>query len=273
MRYLRSAHVLSIALLLLVTPAVEAGWIIVDEGGHQTSLSRGRLKMAPKEAQGVSMVLDIGRARMWVADAGRRVYWEGTVEEYCQAMRGAMTDAMADMEKQMAEAMKDMPPAQREQMQQMMKNMRGGGGAPGGPAPTVTIEKTNETEKIAGLSARRFRVLSNGKLYEEMWMTTDPALLRELEMGKAPETFGRMSGCMAGMAGGARPEASDEFRKLYAEGWPLKVIYHGDTGGGGPAGTTVMKVEQRTIPEIEFAPPTGYKTAPLTEVFGTPPRR
>jgi len=107
MRNLCSTCVL--ALLLLVTPAVEAGWIIVDEGGHQTSLSRGRMKMSPKEAQGVSMVLDIGRARMWVADAGRRTYWEGTVEEYCQAMRTTMAGAMADMEKQMAESMKDMP--------------------------------------------------------------------------------------------------------------------------------------------------------------------
>jgi Domain of unknown function (DUF4412) len=263
----RSAPLLALALLLLLTPAVEAGWIIVDEGGQQTSLSRGRLKMAPKEAQGVSMVLDIGRARMWVADAGRRTYWEGTVEEYCQAMRTTMAGAMADMEKQMAEAMKDMPPAQREQMQQAMKSMRGGGG-PSGPPPKVTIEKTNETEKIAGLSARKFRVLSNGKLYEEMWLTTDPALLRELEMTKAPETFGRMTGCMAAMAADPRPEASDEFRKLYAEGWPLKVVYHGETGGG-PAGTTVMKVEQRNIPEAEFTPPTGYKAAPLSEVFGT----
>jgi len=265
MRNLCSTCVL--ALLLLVTPAVEAGWIIVDEGGHQTSLSRGRMKMSPKEAQGVSMVLDIGRARMWVADAGRRTYWEGTVEEYCQAMRTTMAGAMADMEKQMAESMKDMPPAQREQMQQMMKNMRGGG-APAGPPPAVTIEKTGETEKIAGLTARKFRVLSNGKLYEEMWLTTDPALLRELEMTKAPDTFGRMSGCMAAMAGGPRPEASDEFRKLYAEGWPLKVIYHGETGGG-PAGTPVTKVEQRNISEAAFTPPTGYKSAPLSEVFGT----
>src|SRR5262245_33288219 len=120
MRYLTSARILLLA-LALAAPAAETGWIIVDEGGHQTSLSRGRLKMAPKEAQGVSMSLDIGRARMWVADSGRRVFWEGTVEEYCQAMKGAMDGMMADMEKQMAAAMKDMPAAQREQMQQTLK--------------------------------------------------------------------------------------------------------------------------------------------------------
>lgn len=272
MRYLRATHVVTLAALLVVAAqSAEGGWIFVDEGGNQTSVSRGRLRMTPKESQGMAMSLDIGRARMWVADSTRRTFWEGTVEEYCQAMRTTMTGAMADMEKQMAEAMKDMPPAQREQMQQMMKNMRGG--APNAPAPTVTVEKTNETERIAGLSARKFRVLSNGKLYEEMWLTTDPALLRDLEMAKAPDTFGRMSGCMAGMAGGPRPESSDEFRKLYGEGWPLKVVYYGTgEGGPGPAGTTVMKAEQREIPEREFTPPAGFRPAPLSEVFGQPGR-
>ena len=274
MRYLSSASVFVVALLLFVAPAAEAGWVITDEGGQQTILSRGRLKLTPKEAQGISMALDIAKARMWVADAGRRTYWEGTVEEYCQAMKSTMAGAMADMEKQMAEAMKDMPPAQREQMQQMMKNMRGGGaaGGPPAPAPKVTVEKTNESQKIAGLTARKYKVLSNGKLYEEVWLTTDAALLRELEMAKAPDTFGRMTGCMAGMGGpGERPEGSAEFRKLYAEGWPLKVVYYGEGAPAG-AGTTVMKLEQRDIPDGEFTPPAGYRAAPITEVFGTQQR-
>jgi hypothetical protein len=273
MRFPKTVSMLAIALCLLPAAAAEAGWVITDQEGHQTSLSRGRLKMAPREAQGVSMALDIGRGRMWVADAGKKTYWEGTVEEYCQAMKSTMAGAMADMEKQMAEAMKDMPPAQREQMQQMMKNMRGGG--PGAPAPKVTIEKTNDVQTIAGLPARKFRVLSNGKLHEEIWLTTDPALVRELEMAKAPDTFGRMSGCMAGMAGGARPEASEEFRKLYGEGYPLKVVYYGAEAAPGapPAGMTVQKVEQRDIPDREFAPPAGFRAAPLNEVFGAPPQR
>ncbi len=257
---------LAAALLLLVAPA-EAGWVIVDEGGHQTLLSQGRLKIAPPEAQSVSMALDIGRARMWIADGERRTYWEGTVEEYCEAMRTAMTGAMAQMQKQMTESMKDMPPAQREQMQQVLKQM-GGGGAPAGPPPRVTIERTGETQTIAGLATRKFRVLSNGRLYEELWLTSDAALMRELEIARAPDTFGRMSGCMAGMgAGGARPEGSAEFRKLYAEGWPLKVVYYGE-GTTAAAGTTVTKVERREIPDGEFAPPAGYRAAPVSEVFG-----
>ena len=32
-------------------------------------------------------MLDVGRGRLWVADPGRRRYWEGTVEEYCEGVR------------------------------------------------------------------------------------------------------------------------------------------------------------------------------------------
>src|SRR5215470_3138228 len=245
---------LALGVLALLVASAEAGWLIVDEHGNQTSLSRGRLKLVPKEAQAHSMTLDVARARMWVADAGHKTYWEGTVEEYCQAMRTTMAGAMADMEAQMAERLKDMPPAQREQMQQMMQRLRGGGAS--GPPPTVTIERTTETQTIAGLPARKVRVFSNGTLYEDVWLTTDPALMRELELGRAPDTFGRMSGCMAGMADGPRPESTEEFRKLYGEGWPLKVVYYGaGEGGPSPAGTTVQKVERRDIPESEFAVP------------------
>jgi Domain of unknown function (DUF4412) len=200
---------------------------------------------------------------VWVADAGRRLYWEGTVEEYCQAVRGTMAAA----EQQMAEHLKNMPPAQREQVEQMMKQMQRGGGAAGGPAPRVSVERTGETETIAGLPARKYHVLADGKLYEELWLTTDTALLRELDLGRAPDTFGRMFACLAGIgSGGERVEASGEYRQIFAQGWPLKAVYHGERGAAGRV--LVTRMEQREFPEGDFTPPAGFRAAPLGEIFG-----
>jgi hypothetical protein len=253
---------LALASLLLLAPAAEAGWVIVNEGGDQTLVSRGRLKMAARKAEGHSMTLDVSRARMWVADAGRRVYWDGTVDEYCQAMRGTM----AAVEQQMAEAMKNMSPAQREQMQQMMKQMGRGGAAPAGPPPKVTVERTDETATIAGLATRKYRVLADSKLYEELWLTTDTALLRELDLSRASDTFGRMFGCLSGLGSGARVEASVEYRGVYAQGWPLKAVHYGQGAGTSPI--SVVKTEQRDIADGEFAPPPGFRLVPLAEIFG-----
>ena len=255
--------VLGLGLLLIGAGAAEAGWLIVDDNGDQTLISRGRLKMAPKQAEGHSMVLDLAKARLWVADARRKLYWDGNVEEYCQAVRGTM----AAMEKALAEQMKNLPPEQREQMQKMLKQMTGD---PGAPPPKVTIERTDEVEKIAGLPARKHRVLNNGKLYEELWLTTDEALIRELDLGRAPDTFGRMFACMAGPGrGGVRVEATGEYREIFAQGWPLKAVYHGE-GGGDTRRALVTRVEQRELAEEGFAPPAGFRAAPLSEIFGQP---
>ena len=75
-----------------------------------------------------------------------------------------------------------------------------------------------DTETIAGLSTRKYRVLSDGTLYEELWIASDPALLRELIVARAPETFGRMSGCLGTAGGAQRVEATEAYRRLYSEG-------------------------------------------------------
>jgi hypothetical protein len=255
---LAAARGLVLTVLLVAASAADAGWLIVDENGDQTLISRGRLKMSPKQGDGRSMVLDLARARMWVADAGRSLYWDGTVEEYCEAVRGTMAAA----EKAMLEQLKDMPPAQREKTMRQM----GIGGGVAGPPPKVTIERTADMEKIAGLAARKYRVLANGKLYEELWLTTDAALVRDLELTRAPDTFGRMFSCIAG-SGGERVEADAEYRQIFAQGWPLKVVFHGE-GGGPNARALVTRVEQRDLPESDFTPPAGFRAAPLAEIFG-----
>jgi hypothetical protein len=238
-RLLPVARTLVLAVGCLVGVTAEAGWLIVDENGDQTLVSRGRLKMNPREARGQSMVLDLTRARMWVADAGRRLYWEGTVEEYCEALRGLMPSLQT-------------PPA-------------GSPGGDGTPPPRVTLERTDEAETIAKLPTRKYRVLVEGKLYEELWLANDEQLVRELDLTRAPDTFGRMFACMVTMDG-QRPEASAEYRRLFAEGWPLKAVFHGE--GGSPGRALVTRAEPREIAERDFMPPAGFRASTLTEVFG-----
>lgn len=220
--------------LLLGPLTAHAGYLIVDQNGEQVLLSTGRLKMAPRSAGGLVMVLDVGRGRLWVADPGQKRYWEGTVDEYCEGLRGVSAMPQGD--------------------------------AGAGHVPKVTIQRTSVTETIAGLPTRKYQVLADGTLYEELWLTSDPALLRELVVARAPETFGRMSGCLATAGAGSRVEATEEYRKLYSEGWPLKAVFHGP--GGATPGTPVTRVEPHVIPEGELTRPAGFTAVPLLDVFG-----
>jgi mRNA-degrading endonuclease RelE of RelBE toxin-antitoxin system len=254
----RVARPLLLAVAVLIASVAEAGWLIVDENGDQTLVSRGRLKMNPKQADGQAMVLDLARARVWVADSGRRLYWDGTLEEYCQGLRALMPSPEA----QLAEQLKELPPDQREQIIEIVKQKRARAAA--APPPRVAVERTAETETIARLPTRKYRVLVDGKLYEELWLTSEAALVQELELARAPDTFGRMFACMAS-TGGERPEATAEYRQLFAQGWPLKAVYHGE--GGGPGRALVTRVEPREVAERDFAPPADFKAAPLSELF------
>jgi len=263
-RILRSLA-LVVAALAVQPIAAQAGWLIVNDGGDQTLVSRGRLAILPSKGEGTSVAVDLGRGRMWLADAGRRLYWEGPVEEFCAAMRSATASMLKQMD-DMTETLKDMPPAQREQVLQMMKQMgRTPSGAPARKA-AVTVERTTETETIAGLPARKYRVLADGRLYEELWITSDPALLRELDLARAPDTLGRMFACHVGAGRGAGVEESAEYRAIYGAGWPLRAVYHGEGGASGRS--SVVRVERRDVTERELAPPAGFRAAPIDEVFG-----
>src|SRR5262245_64596410 len=103
--------------------AAHAGYLIADQNGEQVLLSTGRLKMAPRSAGGLVMVLDVGRGRLWVADPGQKRYWEGTVDEYCEGVRGLSAVPTAD--------------------------------AASGRVPKVVVQPTSVTETVAGLQIGR----------------------------------------------------------------------------------------------------------------------
>src|SRR5262250_2144509 len=85
---------IAVGLLLLGPLSADAGYLIADQNGEQVLLSTGRLKMAPRSAGGLVMVLDVGRGRVWVADPSQKRYWEGTVDEYCDGVRKLSTPPM-----------------------------------------------------------------------------------------------------------------------------------------------------------------------------------
>ena len=132
------------------------------------------------------------------------------------------------------------------------------------------MRRTEQTDTIAGWPTRKYRVLADGALHEELWLTADASVARELAAGRTAETLGRMMGCLLGAQPGTGVESSAEYRQLYAQGWPLRSVYYGR--GGASGASTVIKAERLDIAEREFALPSGYRRAPFAEVFRGGPR-
>lgn len=273
----RWLSLLSVAGVLLAPAPAIAGFLFIDDRGAQMLLSKGRLKHVSPSGEEPVVALDAGRARMWVSNPRTRAYWEGTIDEFCTSVRGLLAGvtgggggmpAMSpEMEKMMKEKMAGLTPEQQEMVKQMMQGAAARQGQPGAaaaaPAPRVTVEPTSETETIAGLPARKFRVLADGKLHEELWLTSDPAIAREFDLKRAPETIAKLSSCH-GMRQ-SRVQETDAYRQLFTQGWPLKSVVH----DGGFSRPNVVRTERKDFADAEFIPPTGFRKLPLVEVFTT----
>jgi hypothetical protein len=270
----RSLAGLAVAALVgLAATSVHAGYAMFDQQGGQTLVSKGRIKHTGQAADQPTMVFDVGRGRLWFANPRTRSYWEGTAEEYCTAMKSLLGSTMSEMEKQMKEQLAKLPPDQRAQAEQMMKQalQQAQGtqpGAPPGKAPKVTVERTGEQATIAGQAARKHRVLADGQPSLDVWLASDAGLAQELGLARMPESYGRMAACLDARPTGQVVFESPEYRQLYSQGWPLRIVSY--ESGAAQAIVEIVKIERRDVPEAEFAPPAGFRKAPLPQVFGTP---
>ena len=247
----------------------DAGYRLVNGHGGETLLSKGRVKMMLKGgSEGGGMTFDLGQGRMWMAHARNKTYWEGTPEEFCTGLRQWSAAAVSQMQERMKDQLAKMTPEQRAQTEKLLQQQ---GLVPGGKPPQVTIERTGETATIAGLSARRYRILADGKPYEELWLTADANVTREVNLARAPESYARLVGCQAqGTAPASRRTVyeSPEYAKVYGQGLPLKTVHYGEDGAGRTV-SEVVTVESRDISEAEFAPPAGFRKVPLPEFLGS----
>lgn len=254
----------------LASPAV-AGYQLTDKDGDRTLVSKGRVKELSGAGGGPQSVFDLGAARAWMSNPDRGVYWEGTIDELCTTIRDTTAAIGKAMHDAMEEQLSKLPPESRAKVEALRKQLEAnrktdeGKTGPG----VVKVERTEETATIAGQPTRKYSVLVDGALYEEDWLTTDPALAKEFALDRASELMSRVSSCAtASDPDPSHPKGIDEgkiYQKLYPQGWPLKTVAY--AGGKSHTKAEITKVEKRDVPESEFKPPAGFRKAPLSEVM------
>jgi hypothetical protein len=266
-----SFPLLSAALVGFLAGPALAGYQLTDKDGDQTLVSKGRVKELSGEGAGPQSVFDLGLARAWMSNPDRGVYWEGTIDELCTTIRDTTAAIGKAMHDAMEAQLSQLSPENRAKVEELRKQLEANRqkeedkSSPG----VVKVERTEETQTIAGQPTRKFKVFVDGALYEEDWLTTDPALGKEFALDRASELMSRVSACaIASDPDPSHPKGIDEgkiYQKLYPQGWPLKTVAH--VGGKPRTKTEITKVEKRDVPESEFKPPAGYRKAPLSEVM------
>lgn len=282
---------LACLVLLGLLPAAQAkaGWVVEQvvrsradassKGGgpdrQVLTLSANRMKTVILDQAGkptAAWILDLDAQTLTSVDYAQRGVTTGTVQDYAASIRGAtqaMGGQMTEAMKQMQDAMKDMPPEQRQMVEQMMRrSMPGGGQAGAAPSaeacrqPQVEVRPTGQTASIAGYAAKRYDVYEDGKLAQELWVSPAITAWREIDPGKMQRFGQEMAKAMTALPGCGRQRArstgadpNDPAWKLAGEGYPVRTVEHGPAEG---TVVEVVKAESRSVPASEFQPPAGF---------------
>lgn len=235
------------------------GWMQVDEGGAFVLISEGRVKFFTEDEDGMTIVSDLKSGEYMFVDNAARIYTRGSADRLCKGLAGV-------------KAAKEMSTEHKGRIERMI------GADKKGKAPKVSVKKAGSGGIIAGFRTEKYTVTSDGKLYEEVWITTDAALLKELNGPKGlsslvagmrkieiclKDAYARAIG-KSGAGKGMEVEDSKTYGELLKKGWLLRKIHYGHEG---PVEREVLSMEKKKVSPSEFKPPSGYKEVPPRKIM------
>jgi hypothetical protein len=182
-----------------------------------------------------------GKKLLVIINDAEQTYAEGTLQEYCDALRSMRQGVDASMLEQLIADQKAMP--------------------------AVKISVTREKgEPILGYSTFKYTIESDNGFYEQKWMSTDPELNEIVrKYGEMIQFISEIVACSVPDASFLKsdPEFSDEYKEVQASGFELMSFSY-DSEGNETA-NEVVSIEKDIVPTSEFKIPEGYSKRSFRE--------
>lgn len=195
----------------------------------------------------MSTIIDSEKGTLTMVNDRDEVYVSGKPEDFCSSMKEMMDAAMAQMS-----------PEQKA----MMEQIRNSAGAPA--KPSVSVKKAGSGGKVAGWDTEKYSVTVDGNLYEEVWLVTNSALMKDMKKMDFG-IFQKFSSCTEGQYGaGQDPEETPEYMGLMEKGLEVKSVSHGYVE---QISSDTVSLEEKAIPASEFKVPAGYREVSMMEIF------
>lgn len=254
MRVLRASLFFAVFLSFLSAPAY-GGWVAEDSNGTKTLFSGGKARHSPKGELQMYFIFDSSEEEIIYVDPEGKLFSAGSPEEYCRAY----TDSVAKLQRRIKERIVELPPEERALAEDDIKRKLG---EKKGGLPAVEIEALGSGGTIAGFETLRYRVVVNGRAFEELWLSEDPGLAKNL----APlREMGLKMSRSCNPEGPSAVRESPEYLRLRDSGWPLRVM--ADRGQGLETVVEIVKLKEEEIPEGSFSPPPGYEETLVHEMM------
>jgi hypothetical protein len=246
------------ACLVAVQAAAADGVVLVQKvtvaGGapmtHQIEIEPHRMRMQTGGAPGgatMTVVFDGARQVMLMINDANKTYSEINKADV-DAIAGQMAGAMS----QMQDALKNMPPEQRAQVEAAMRG-RMGGAAAASAAPAKPEYRKTGTDTVGKWTCDKYEGYVNGQKTTEL-CTVDPKVL-----GFGAQDFGVTQDFATFFQKIVPGSAASTFRLGTAEagfsGVPVRTIV---TTRGQTITSEITDVHRQSFPESTFQAPSGY---------------
>ncbi len=223
--------IIATALLMGMAFPALAGWVQTERDGTKTLISDGKVKELPAEPDEGWLVMDHRGRKVLVFNPEQNTCSEATFSQYCETIEiltAAHQKALAAFE----------------------------GDEEGHSPPAVEIKKRGSGGKIAGFETTKYQVYADGELYEELWLTTDKAVLSEVGDQSSLQDLFR---CLHE----SEVEGNPAYFKMMISGWPLKTL--SQEAGLMEVYTDVVTLIKTEIPPADLALPPSCRSVPLQE--------
>lgn len=211
------------------------------------------MEVPPQQGSGRSTIIFRGdRREMIMVDHSSRSYVvmdEATVKQLTAQLGQAMS--------QMQEMMKNVPPEQREMMEEMMRGR--GMAMPNQTQAQSALRRTSETATHSGYSTTKYQIVREDKVLRDLWVTEWTNIDGASEARAAFEGMAAyMQEMMSGLTQIIGDMGQDSFRHMQEmNGFPVLTVEYGDNGQPTTE-TRLLSATEQTIPASAFEPPSGY---------------
>jgi hypothetical protein len=228
---------------------------VADGSAQVLMVQDGKIQMDNAKKSGRVI---LSNSIFYVIDDAKKTYIEmdkATLKKTAEQAGAAM--------KQMQEHMKNLPPAQRAQMEKMLGDKMPG--MMSGKNDTYEARDTGKSDTADGRKCRLWNLLKNGAVHEELCVVPFETLPGKEDFQK---TFKELAESFEGLSKDF-PGAGGSFKARTAvNGYPVRVRPFDGEGKLRGTETVLTKWAEESIPAATFEVPAGYKKKELPHIGG-----
>ncbi len=264
---------LSICLGLAAPVNAQSGWYLMTDitSGESTTvrevlISGGKVKTLPRDEQEPWLLVDIASQEIVFVDPGRRVYARATPAAHC----AALTESEMTWRDLIPPRLRDdaaLGSAVEINLEQQ-----------GSSSEVIRIREVGPARQVGEFEAVRYDISLGRSKVEEIYLTTDARLLRQLgglegiaayvtvvqELGRCVrEVLGEQTALLS-PAGRASLDDRPEYLEMLKKGWPVKTSWRGEPSHSDE---TVMIASEWDVRPTDLDPPSSFRQVSITEVL------